>query len=68
MVYFAYESIAVYDALNSIHREFRPFYYDGRGERNALEEAAAIAAAHRVLVCYFLRSSEFRCKLQLFSE
>ncbi len=52
-VWFAYESIAVYDALNSIHREFRPFYYDGRYSRDASEEAAAIAAAHRVLVYYF---------------
>ena len=52
-VWFAYESIAVYDALNSIHREFKPFYYDGRCDRDASEEAAAIAAAHRVLVYYF---------------
>jgi len=52
-VWFAYESIAIYDAINSIHREFKPFYYDGRCSRDASEEAAAIAAAHRVLVYYF---------------
>ena len=52
-VWFSYESIAVYDAVNSIHREFKPFYYDGRCSRDASEEAAAIAAAHRVLVYYF---------------
>jgi hypothetical protein len=52
-VWFAYESIAVYDAVNSIHRRFKPFYYDGRCGRDASEEAAAIAAAHRVLVYYF---------------
>jgi hypothetical protein len=52
-VWFAYESIAIYDAINSIHREFKPFYYDGRFSRHASEEAAAIAAAHRVLVFYF---------------
>lgn len=52
-MWFAYESIAVYDAVNSIHQEFKPFYYDGRCCRDASEEAAAIAAAHRVLVHYF---------------
>ncbi len=34
-VWFAYESIAIYDAINSIHREFKPFYYDGRCSRDA---------------------------------
>ena len=52
-VWFAYESIAVYDAVNSIHQQFQPFYYDGRSSPDASEEAAAIAAAHRVLVYYF---------------
>jgi hypothetical protein len=52
-VWFAYESIAVYDALNCFHRQFKPFYYDGRCSSDASEEAAAIAAAHRVLVYYF---------------
>ena len=52
-VWFSYESIAVYDAVNSIHREFKPFYYDGRCSRDASDQAAAIAAAHRVLVYYF---------------
>jgi hypothetical protein len=52
-LYFAYSSIAVYDATNSIHRRFRPFYFNGRTERGASDEAAAIAAAHTVLVHYF---------------
>ena len=52
-VWFSYESIAVYDAVNSIHREFKPFYYDGRCSRYASDEAAAVAAAHRILVYYF---------------
>jgi len=52
-VWFSYESIAVYDALNSIHPQSKPFYYEGRGSRDASEEAAGIAAAHRVLVYYF---------------
>jgi len=51
--YFAFTSIAVYDAVNSIHGRFRPFYFAGVTDRNASDEAAAIAAAHRVLLRYF---------------
>ena len=51
--YFAYTSIAVYDAVNSIHGRFRPFYYTVVTDRRASDEAAAIAAAHAVLVKYF---------------
>jgi hypothetical protein len=52
-VWFAYASIAVYDAVNAIRREFQPFYYQGNAAPGASEEAAAVAAAHRVLVHYF---------------
>jgi hypothetical protein len=52
-VWFAYTSIAVYDAVNAIHHRFQPFYYNGRAPQGASDEAAAIAAAHRVLVNYF---------------
>jgi hypothetical protein len=53
-VWFAYEAIAVYDAVNSVHHEFQPFYYyNRRAPADASDEAAAIAAAHRVLVNYF---------------
>jgi len=52
-VWFAYTSIAEYDAVNAIHREFQPFYYKGSAPDSASEEAAAVAAAHRVLVNYF---------------
>jgi len=53
-VYFAYTSIAVYDAVNAVHHhKFRPFYYSGHAPGGASDEAAAIAAAHRVLVNYF---------------
>lgn len=52
-VWFAYASIAVYDAVNAIRREFQPFYYQGNTAPGASEEAAAVAAAHRVLVHYF---------------
>ena len=52
-VWFAYTAIAVYDAVNAVHREFEPFYYRGRAPGGASDEAAAVAAAHRVLVAYF---------------
>jgi hypothetical protein len=52
-VWFAYTSIAEYDAVNAIHRQFQPFYYKGSAPDSASEEAAAVAAAHRVLVNYF---------------
>jgi hypothetical protein len=52
-VYFAYAAIASYDAVNAIDRRFRPIYYFGRAWGRASAEAAAVAAAHRVLVNYF---------------
>src|SRR5262245_33561417 len=52
-VWFAYTSIAVYDAVNAVHRLYEPFYYDGVAPAGASDEAAAVAAAHRVLVNYF---------------
>src|SRR5215813_11402605 len=52
-VWFAYASLATYDAVNAITGQYRPFYYRGTGPSNASVEAAAIAAAHRVLVSYF---------------
>ncbi|MBV8729324.1 MAG: vanadium-dependent haloperoxidase, partial [Acidobacteriia bacterium] len=53
-VWFAYTSIAVYDAVNAVRgRKFQPFYYFGSAAREASDEAAALAAAHRVLVNYF---------------
>jgi len=52
-VWFAYSSIAVYDAVNAIHGRFQPFYYKGSAAPGASDEAAAVSAAHRVLVTYF---------------
>jgi len=52
-VWFAYTSIAEYDAVNAIHHRFLPFYYEGNAPDSASEEAAAVAAAHRILVHYF---------------
>ena len=52
-VWFAYTSIAVYDAVNAVHRMYQPFYYNGIAPAGASDQAAAVAAAHRVLVNYF---------------
>ena len=52
-IWFAYTSIAVYDAVNAITGQYQPFYYRGSAPRQASVEAAAVAAAHRVLVNYF---------------
>ena len=52
-VWFAYTSIAVFDAVNAIHRFYQPFYYNGIAPAGASDQAAAVAAAHRVLVNYF---------------
>src|SRR5262249_10337303 len=51
-VWFAYAQIAVHDAVNAVDRRFKPFYYKGVAPDGASAEAAAIAAAHRVLVHY----------------
>jgi hypothetical protein len=52
-VWFAYASLAEYDAVNAITGEYLPLYYRGRGPRSASVEAAVAAAAHGVLVYYF---------------
>ncbi len=52
-VWFAYTSLAVYDAVNAITGQYRPFYYHGSAAPDASVEAAAAAAAHRILVNYF---------------
>src|SRR5438270_13638454 len=53
-IWFAYSGIAVYDAVNAVHgHPFQPFYFRGFAPRFASDQAAAVAAAHRVLVHYF---------------
>jgi hypothetical protein len=53
-IFFAYTSLAVYDAVNTVHgRPFQPFYYAGLKPVEASDEVAAVAAAHRILVHYF---------------
>ena len=52
-IWFAYSSIAVYDAVNAITGGHQAFYYRLTAPANASIGAAAVAAAHRVLVNYF---------------
>src|SRR5262249_13425511 len=53
-VWFAYSSIAAYDAVNAVrHDPFEPFYFHGSAPEGASEDAPAIAAAHPVLLADF---------------
>jgi hypothetical protein len=52
-VFFTYASLAAYDAVNAITGQYQPFYYRIAGPPDASVDAAAVAAAHRVLVNYF---------------
>jgi hypothetical protein len=52
-VYFAYAAIATYDAVNAIDQGGHPFYFEDHAPPHASQEAAAAAAAHKVLVHYF---------------
>jgi hypothetical protein len=49
---FAYEAIAVYDAVAAVQHRFRPFAVHAHAPAGASPEAAVAAAAHRVLVHY----------------
>jgi hypothetical protein len=52
-VYFAYVSVAMFDAANSIDRRHRPFAVSVPAPSGASVDAAVIAAAHGVLLHYF---------------
>jgi hypothetical protein len=52
-VWLAYSSLAMYDAVNAITGDYEPFYYRIAAPSNASIDAAAAAAAHRILVNYF---------------
>jgi hypothetical protein len=52
-IYFAYVSVAMFDAANSIEHRHRPFAVSVRAPRDASIDAAVTAAAHDVLVHYF---------------
>ena len=50
---YALTSVAVFDALNSIDRVYRPYVTDVEAAPNASREAAAAQAAHDVLVALY---------------
>jgi len=52
-VWFAYVHLAVFDAVNAIDHRFQPYLFTANPPPGANQDAAAVAAAHRVLVNYF---------------
>jgi hypothetical protein len=52
-VWFAYVHLAVFDAVNAIDHRFQPYLFAATPPAGANEDAAAVAAAHRILVTYF---------------
>jgi hypothetical protein len=52
-IWFAYVHLAVYDAVNAIDHRFQPYLFTTDPPAGASRDAAAAAAAHRVLVHYF---------------
>lgn len=52
-VWLAYVHLAVFDAVNSIDHRFQPYAFTTQAPQGASKDAAAVAAAHRVLVQYF---------------
>src|SRR5258706_13173501 len=53
-VWFAYVHLAVFDAVNAIDPRFQPYLFTTNPPAGANMDAAAVAAAHRILVNYFL--------------
>jgi hypothetical protein len=51
--WFAYVHLAVFDAVNAIDHRFEPYLFTTRAPAGASQDAAAVAAAHRVLAHYF---------------
>jgi hypothetical protein len=51
--WFAYVHLAMYDAVNAIDHRFKPYIFTTNAPIGASQDAAAIAAAHYVLVYYF---------------
>jgi membrane-associated phospholipid phosphatase len=48
---------SIYDAVNGILRTHEPYFVEEKGPTNASEEAAASAAAHKVLITLFPTSA-----------
>ena len=52
-LYLGFVQAAVYDAVVGIDRRYAPYAFQDRAPHPASTQAAAVAAAHRVLVTYF---------------
>lgn len=52
-VWLAYVHLAVFDAVNAIDHRFQPYLFTANPPAGANKDAAAIAAAYRVLATYF---------------
>src|SRR5229473_2983178 len=52
-VWFAYVQLAVYDAVNAVDHQYQPYVFTTQVPDGASKDAAAVAAAHRILVNYF---------------
>lgn len=52
-LWFAFEQAAVYNAVVGITREYELYRWNRRGPKGASPQAAAVAAAHLVLLTYF---------------
>ena len=52
-VWFAYVHLATFDAVNAIDHRFQPYLFTANPPAGANQDAAAVAAAHRILVAYF---------------
>ncbi|MEU6378540.1 vanadium-dependent haloperoxidase [Streptomyces sp. NPDC046909] len=55
-LWYGFVSAAVYNAVVGIEGRYAEYKWDVRGPRHASSEAAAAAAAHRVLLTYFPKS------------
>jgi hypothetical protein len=52
ILYMAFVQAAVYDAVVGIKGRYQPYQFHARAPRRASAQAAAVAAAHQVLVTY----------------
>jgi hypothetical protein len=51
-LYMGFVHAAIYDAVVGVHRRYEPYRFTARAPRGASARAAAVAAAHKILVTY----------------
>ena len=62
-LWYSFVQAAVYNAVNGITREYELYNWNAKGPKKASPEAAAAAAAHRVLMTYFGTTPEIVASL-----